>query len=236
LIGNVPGNIYDHDYFSVSGSEYSYEDQSSANKLHYKEISERLVELSGSRRLLADVGCGLGHFMVEASHQFQQVDGFDGFVDPEKFVFDVKRLQLCDLDRVKFTSCNYDAITLNHSLEHVDEPVNLLKQSFNALREDGVIYVEVPYQFHSFYDKICNLFNPKRTPDFLSFHHKTFFTPSSLVLALENVGFQVVSITTFLPARGLGRHAGIKGKVLYIFLLFSSFFSRGDYISVFAKR
>lgn len=236
LLGDIPENIYDDEYFSVSGSEYSYEGQSSANRTHYKNISKRLVELSRSRRLLADVGCGLGHFMVEASREFQEVVGFDGFVDPERFVFDVKKLYICDLDHIRFMPGNYDVITLNHSLEHVSEPINLLRQSFKGLRDGGVLYVEVPYQFYSFYDKVNNFISPKKIPDFLSFHHKTFFNPASLVMALENEGFQVISLSTFLPKRGFGRYVGVKGKLLYLFLLFSSFFNKGDYISVFAKK
>lgn len=236
LVGDIPQDIYEEGYFSNLGTEYSYEQQSRSNFNHYRDISKKLAALSKGRETLADVGCGLGHFMFVASRDFKEVQGFDGFVDPEKFVCEPEHLVICDIDHVTFKRSFYDAITLNHSLEHVDDPIYILKQVHAGLKDDGVLYVEVPLQFYSFYDRLKGLLKPKSSPDFLSFHHKTFFSPSSLIYALEKEGFKVLEFTTFLPRRGLGRFRGIRGVFLYLFLAVSSAFNRGDYISVFAKK
>lgn len=236
LVGDVPHNIYSDEYFSVSGDEYSYEDQSASNAEHYRSISKNLASLSDGDGAIADIGCGLGHFMVIASVYFQKVDGFDGFIDPTKFVASRDQLTLCDLDGLELDENKYDSIALNHSLEHVNEPIKLLAQVFKGLRKGGVAYIEVPYQFGSFYDKVNFVMNPKKFPDFLSFHHKTFFNPSSLVFALKKEGFKILKVSTFLPERGADRFRGIKGKLLYLFLCFSSVFKRADYIAVYAKK
>lgn len=236
LVGLVPHNIYSDEYFSVSGGEYSYEDQSANNCFHYRDICKKLSVLSENKEIIADVGCGLGHFMVEASSDFRCVEGYDGFADPEKFVANKDQLNVCDLDNFEISECRYDAISFNHSLEHVNDPVCLISQAFNGLKKGGVLYVEVPYQFHSFYDKLVSLLRPKKAPDFLSFHHRTFFTPLSLTLALQKEGFEIIRLTTFLPLRGSSRFRGLKGKLLYSFLWLSSIFDKGDYISVYAKK
>lgn len=236
LVGDPPSDIYSSQYFSDIGSEYSYEQQSLANCEHYRSISKKLVDLANSRQSIADLGCGLGHFIAEAAQEFASVEGYDGFVDPDKFSTDVNQLTICDIEKVVLAEDSYDAVTLNHSLEHVDDPIRVLENSFKGLKNGGVIYVEVPYQFYSFYDRIKMIAMPKMAPDFLSFHHKTFFNPSSLRLTLEQVGFEVIVVSTFLPKRGLGRYKGIRGKLLYIFLWVSSLFKKGDYISIFAKK
>ena len=38
----------------------------------------------------------------------------------------------------------FDLITLNKVLEHVENPVNFLKNSIKFLKKDGLIYIEVP--------------------------------------------------------------------------------------------
>jgi len=236
LCGDPPDNLYDDAYFTVSTDQYDYEKQSVANEEHYGEILEKLIQHSVGSERLVDVGCGMGHFVRQASRYFDEAIGIDGHVDFSHFVGCFEQLRIENIEGLRIGNSEFDAITLNHSLEHVEDPVTLLENSFSALRPGGVLYVEVPFQYGSLYDKISTILNPKRSPDFLSFHHKTFFYPKSLEFAIEKCGFQVLELKTFLPKRGAGRFDGLRGKLLYAFLLFSSFIKRADYIAIFAQR
>ncbi|QFS87785.1 MULTISPECIES: class I SAM-dependent methyltransferase [unclassified Marinobacter] len=236
LVGEPPNNLYNHEYFSVAGADYDYEKQSRSNSDHYQDIIEKLVSYGAGSASLVDIGCGMGHFVRQASASFEEVLAVDGHVDPSCFVGDRSQLSVEDIDRIEITPEKFDAITLNHSLEHVDDPVRLLEQAREGLRPGGVLYVEVPFQFGSFYDRVAAILSPKQAPDFLSFHHKTFFCPRSLELALENTGFEVLELRTFLPKRGVGRFRGLRGRLRFVFLWGASLVNRADYIAVFARR
>jgi len=68
----------------------------------------------------------------------------------------------------------FDVITLNKVLEHVDEPVALLRMLPPLLDRDGFIYIEVPD------GKAAAAVGPDREEFFVEHHH--VFSPASLAL------------------------------------------------------
>lgn len=137
---------------------------------------------------LLDVACGMGVFLAAAKK-----DGFDVTgVDFDKVSLDICRdyfrlEKIYDYDingeEIK-TLGQFDYVTLIDVLEHVDNPIEILKSCSISLKEDGILMISVP--------------NYNRKPNFIFEsgdnppHHLTKWTEKSLRNILEQSGFEVV--------------------------------------------
>jgi SAM-dependent methyltransferase len=97
------------------------------------------------------------------------------------------------VDSLAADSGSYEVIFLNHVLEHVANPVLLLRTLGDLLSERGILYVEVP-----------NLDNQYKCD---VFPHVQFFSSKSLRTVLERAGLECLAVTAFgRPAeRGVQR-------------------------------
>jgi 2-polyprenyl-3-methyl-5-hydroxy-6-metoxy-1,4-benzoquinol methylase len=96
---------------------------------------------------LLDIGSGTGVFPAKLNQLYPEWDCTA--LEPDKQA--VKHLR----DRVKldviegcldesFSGQKYGAITFNRVLEHIPNPLDILKCAIDNLEDDGVIYIEVP--------------------------------------------------------------------------------------------
>ena len=148
---------------------------------------------------LLDVGCGSGAYGARLISLGWRVDG----IEPDPVAAERARkaglqVQTCSLLDAELPAASYDAITLWHTLEHLDDPVAALHRLRPALAADGVLLLEVPnwsgmvarrtgpYWFH--------LDLPR---------HRLHFTPASLALALEQAGFRIVRLQHIPNPHGL---------------------------------
>jgi SAM-dependent methyltransferase len=90
-------------------------------------------------------------------------------------------------------SGSYEVIFLNHVLEHVADPVLLLRTLGSLLSERGILYVEVPNLDNQYKDDV--------------FPHVQFFSSKSLRTVAERAGLECLAATAFgRPAeRGVPR-------------------------------
>ncbi|SFH58559.1 class I SAM-dependent methyltransferase [Planctomicrobium piriforme] len=95
---------------------------------------------------LLDVGCGGGFFvyaMRRAGVNAQGIEpnhGFAGYAQSELQV----PVQNAFLQDVDFPAGTFDVITLNHVLEHVEDPTATLARLGSWLKPNGYLVVEVP--------------------------------------------------------------------------------------------
>jgi SAM-dependent methyltransferase len=76
----------------------------------------------------------------------------------------------------------YDAIICSHVVEHLAEPLSVLRMLVRNLKPDGVIYVEVPVE-------VLRRMPAGTEP----VTHCNFFVPESLAALLERSGYHVIS-------------------------------------------
>lgn len=143
-----------------------------------------LPKRTQGQRLL-DIGCGNGGFLIKARDAGWQVTG----VDPDpKAVSTVRAFGIDvyegNVDVLKHEIESFDAITLNHVIEHVHEPRELLHAINRMLKPNGTLYIATP-NIRSIGAKIFGKnWRGIETP-----RHLVLFTVSSLKELLDQYGF-----------------------------------------------
>jgi len=114
----------------------------------------------------------------------------------------VESARSVDLDTVKASV--YDLIVFSHVLEHVPYPRESLREIANAMRQETILYVEVPHE-----DVVRLSENPAQRLDRKRHWHEhiNFFTPSALNAVFEDVGLSIVERQSFpIAAAGKNSH------------------------------
>lgn len=91
---------------------------------------------------ILDVGCGRGNYVNDLQEiGYENAEGIDPFINKDilhKSGAKVRKLSIAKVER------KYDVVLSHHSLEHVPEPLEMLKGIRNCLKDDGVAILTVP--------------------------------------------------------------------------------------------
>lgn len=141
----------------------------------------------GKCRLL-DFGCGGGSFLERMSQQGWQTMGVDVSEQAVQRIREELGLEAVvgTLPHPDLEPCSFDVITMWHSLEHVHQPLQVLREARRLLAPGGKLIVAVPnidsVPFRWFGSAWFALDLPR---------HLTHFAPWTLHLMLEQAGFRV---------------------------------------------
>lgn len=144
-----------------------------------------------------------------------------------------------------FPHNSFDLITLHHVLEHVDEPGTFLPLISLFLKDDGLVFIEVPnanstlHQFVDFYFKIRGLRWSSRLSPLHPPFHKYGYSEKSLKYLLKKCHFKIIAVKTY-PEADRDNSGSHKKKNLFVALkkLLSTvvdLFGNRELISVIAK-
>lgn len=194
--------------------------------------------LAGGTETVLDIGCSNGVFL-----DLFKESGFETWgVEPSgnAGVASKKGHKILKTTFEKATPPNnyFDLVILNHTLEHMDNPVEVLKKVHRILEKDGVLFVDVP-NFGSLSSKILG----KKWPYLLPKEHKHQFTKKTLVQILEKSGFKVIhwesrsGIFEYAnPLKELFRKRFLIDIFTSPYALIATFFNMGDSISIIGKK
>ncbi len=102
----------------------------------------------GTRRpaVLLDVGCGNGAFVQAALEHGFDAYGIDLYLpaSTDCAVGIRGRLEVSTLADCRFTRRTVDVLVMNDVIEHVPDPVALLKQAAGIVKRDGMVVIDTP--------------------------------------------------------------------------------------------
>ena len=145
-------------------------------------LAKTLAGLLGARAegAILDVGTGMGYLLAAFSEEFPRFDIVGHDLNNEKEEF-IRSNGATDFYSGSLESIpkRFDLITLNHVVEHLPDPVTVLKQASALLKPDGYLAVIVPC-FKLVYT------------DFFFLEHCSHFTASSLNVVSALAGLSIV--------------------------------------------
>ena len=144
---------------------------------------------------LLDVGCGNGIFLDFARNAGWQAQGID--FDGEAVACCVRKglaVQMGGIEVLADQAERFDWITLSHVIEHVYDPVGLLRACHRLLKPGGGLWIETPNleaQGHHDFGAGWRGLEPPR--------HLVLFSRASLLQVLWEAEFQNVTDAPFRP-------------------------------------
>jgi len=136
-----------------------------------------------SQGKLLDIGCGNGRFLAQMRELGWDVLGIEP--DPIAASIAIKHFKLQvivkKLEEANIPENSFYAITLRHVLEHVHEPVNLLRECYKVLAPGGILVVLTPSTDslgHKIFKQEWSELDPPR--HLYLFNHKTLINAAKL--------------------------------------------------------
>ena len=175
------------------------------NSQHYLKGSESIkrelfeYEKYVKKGRLLDVGCGTGNYVFRA-----QELGWESYeIEISRIYSDFLRNELglnvmnVSIEEVNFSSNYFDVVVLNHVLEHLFDPKNMLKKIYGFLKKGGILAIYIPNELESLYstlmlDNLLFYFQPGERPT----DHLYFFNKKTIQLLLRTTGFKIIELTT----------------------------------------
>jgi SAM-dependent methyltransferase len=157
-----------------------------------------------ARGRLIDVGSGDGRFLAAMREEGWQVLGVEPDPEAAHFAREGYGIEVVtgQLEGTTLPGCSADAITMHHVIEHVPDPVALLRECCRILRPGGILVAITPNvgsMGHRRFGENWRGLEPPR--------HLYLFSPRTLRLCAEKAGLKVVSLRTISRL----------GRELYIF-------------------
>jgi 2-polyprenyl-3-methyl-5-hydroxy-6-metoxy-1,4-benzoquinol methylase len=187
-------NVTDAQLQSLYGSGYfksqtgiGYEDYL-ADERHTRQDAEDIlrqlpIKPNGARRLL-DAGCAHGFLLDEARKQGWETCGID--VNPEAHYHATKVLGLnvfCgSLEEARFEGEYFDAVTVIGTLEHLRDPVSLIREANRIMKKGGFLVITT-----------INTEQPVRLFRLIPPEHIFYFSASNLTRLLKSHGFETIN-------------------------------------------
>lgn len=184
---------------------------------------------------ILDVGAATGDFVKLAKDSGLNADGieFSAYaikVAYEKFGVELEQLSLAEVTKDNY----YDAIHLHHVFEHFNEPQIELQHITRLLKPNGLLYIEIPYQFNLI-ERLLFIFKKKVYPFTIhSIHHPFFYNPHSIKRFLQNHHFEILKISVFDHDSYVV--STWQEKLKKLFWQFLSFIKTGMNIEVIARK
>ena len=150
----------------------------------------QLTAQPGGRVL--DIGCGAGWLTAFLGSLGWEAMGID--VDPETVTAVRSRgleVRLGTLEAQDFPADYFDAIIMNHVIEHIHDPLKHLRECHRVLKKGGVLSLVTPNLAglgHERFRRYWMALDPPR--------HLYIFSPECLETLIKSAGFSLQSLTT----------------------------------------
>jgi len=191
--------VYDHSYFRSDNSlVHGYVDYAGEAPLILRTFRRRwrhLLRFHGKEKgRLLDLGCAFGYLLKVAQLDGWEVAGLDASLHAVNHAQTTLRLpvQHSDLSEIPFPDDSFDIITMWDVIEHLPDPMKVLKACRAKLKPGGLFSLITP-DCSSF---SARLFGSKWVEYQKPHEHLYFFSRKRLSQVLESMGFRMESAGT----------------------------------------
>lgn len=186
----------------------SYPKENSENHEKY-EFLEPFLSNSGNHM---DIGGGLGVFSFGFQKYFPEwksivVEPTDGADDIATNHGVTSYNMYLSEDSNSVIGNNFDLITANHVVEHVDDPIDFLKLLKQFLSEDGMLCIEMP--------SVLDIGFLDKTHDRFMSQHEVIHDNKSIDFMAKQAGLNVIYNDNYLSKRGRNNVRAIFNKLNY---------------------
>jgi 2-polyprenyl-3-methyl-5-hydroxy-6-metoxy-1,4-benzoquinol methylase len=143
---------------------------------------------------LLDVGCGSGEWLLAMRQRGWAVEGFDFDESAVKLARGQGLKVECGLlEEQGYPDDHFDAVTLNHVIEHVPDPIGTLAECGRILKPNGKLVLFTPNNAslsHRLFGEYWRGLEPPR--------HLHIFSTESMRRTLSAAGFREITILPFI--------------------------------------
>lgn len=152
-------------------------------------LIEKIIRINGGGGRFLDVGAGVGALMWVAARKGFEARGVEVSQWAATFAREKTGLDVIEgfLDEAGFAAASFEVVTLNHVLEHVPNPRQLLAEVRRVLVDDGLLVVGVP--------NVASIMARLRRGKWASLRpeeHRWHFAPDTLKRLLREAKFEEV--------------------------------------------
>lgn len=181
--------------------------------------------------LLLDVGTGIGTLLAAARESGYSIQGVEVSPWAAAFARDEKQLNVVagTLAEASLKAGQYDVVVLNHVLEHVENPRELLVEAKRVLADDGLLVIGVP--------NAASLMLSLRKGRWASLRpeeHIWHFTPVTLRRLLREAGFSEVGFEA--KENHIPQGDGIKALIVRLINAVAVMLGRGEAMLSFSRK
>lgn len=174
----------------IQQGDYHRDSQYLEEEKLFKNIFEKranIIDKLGFKGKILEVGCSTGLLLSILKNKGWDVMGVEVSKKSAKKAEERGiRVILDDFVKIK-TNQKYDAVIFNHTLEHLENPIQVLKKAENLLNKGGLLYIDLP-NFDSLTAKTLKANWPLLLPQ----EHLWHFTLKSLQILLQDLGFKII--------------------------------------------
>ncbi len=139
---------------------------------------------------LLDIGSGSGQFLYEMKALGLDVGGIEpgdfSAEENKRYSLNIKKL---DLIKSRYPQNSFDIITMNHVLEHTNNPHEVIMEIKRILKKKGVLIIGVPNSNSLAYKIFRKNWHQLDVP-----RHLINYSDKNLKFLLENYGFKISKI------------------------------------------
>jgi len=189
------------------------------------KLVQEAAALAGRKGRLLDIGSGRGEVLKAASAQGWDVLGLEPsptFAKAARAHAPGVEIREDELNRANLPAERFDVVILQAVLEHLHNPIDVIREVARVLAPGGVFYADVPNEV-SLYAKLGNAYQRIRGRDWVVNLSPTFspfhvfgYSVRSLRALYRRHGLEPVRFVIGGGRSSLGRRAGAAGWVEYV--------------------
>jgi 2-polyprenyl-3-methyl-5-hydroxy-6-metoxy-1,4-benzoquinol methylase len=190
--------VFHNQFTNESELREYYDDYYDGENLAFSEITDtrfrdllRSFESYRQSNHILDVGCGSGHFLKVAIEVGWKAYGTEIASSAFEQLSRLGINSFCGkLESASYATGSFDVVYCSEVIEHLVDPVTLLREIGRIIRPEGLLYLTTP-NFDSLSRRLLG--SKWRV---IGKEHICYFTPRSLARAIREAGFRRIAVRT----------------------------------------